>query len=191
MRVLAFAASTRAGSVNLTLAKLVVRVAERSGSSVDFADYADFAVPVYGGDVEAADGIPPGAYAFADRVRAADAFMIVSPEYNASMPGHLKNLIDWVSRIKPQPLWGTHALLASASPRLTGGNRGLWALRVPLEHLGTRVFPEMFSLSAADEAFTESGELISAKYDKRLTSSVTDFLDLVAAVRGHGRPSVG
>lgn len=191
MRVLAFAASTRAGSVNLTLANLLVRVAERSGATVDFAAYADFAVPVYGGDVEAADGIPAGAHAFADRVRAADAFMIVSPEYNASMPGHLKNLIDWVSRIKPQPLWGTHALLASASPRLTGGNRGLWALRVPLEHLGTRVFPEMFSLPAAEEAFTDTGDLADAKYAKRLTSSVADFLELVAAVRAYRPPNVG
>ena len=75
--------------------------------------------------------------------------MIVSPEYNASMPGLLKNLIDWTSRFRPQPFDARHALLLSASPSLVGGNRGLWSLRVPLEMLNVRVFPSMFSLSKA------------------------------------------
>ena len=58
----------------------------------------------------------------------------------------LKNVIDWVSRYRPQPFHARHALLLSASPSMAGGNRGLWALRVPLDHLGAHVFPDMFSL---------------------------------------------
>src|SRR5881394_2569861 len=54
-----------------------------------------------------------------------------APEFNGSMPGALKNAIDWVSRFRPQPFNGKHALLLSASPSMAGGNRGLWALRVP------------------------------------------------------------
>lgn len=87
------------------------------------------------------------------RLEANDAFVIVSPEYNSSMPGVLKNAIDWTSRHKPQPFNGRHALLLSASPSIVGGNRGLWALRIPLEHLGARVYPDMFSLAQAHEAF--------------------------------------
>ena len=68
------------------------------------------------------------------------------------MPGTIKNLIDWASRFRPQPFDGRHGLLLSASPSLAGGNRGLWALRVPLEHLGARIFPDMFSLAMAHKA---------------------------------------
>lgn len=53
-------------------------------------------------------------------------------------------MIDWVSRFQPQPFNGKHALLLSAWPSMVGGNRGLWALRVPLEHLGERVYPSRF-----------------------------------------------
>jgi NAD(P)H-dependent FMN reductase len=76
-----------------------------------------------------------------------------SPEYNGSMPGALKNLIDWTSRFRPQPFDERHGLLVSASPSLAGGNRGLWALRVPFEHLGARIYPDMFSLAMAHKAF--------------------------------------
>ncbi|NUO56742.1 MAG: hypothetical protein HOV71_19575 [Hamadaea sp.] len=71
----------------------------------------------------------------------------------------------------------------SASPRLTGGNRGLWALRVPLEHLGARMFPEMISVSQADVAFTPDGRLADPKQTKRMRQSITDFVALVGAVR--------
>ena len=63
-------------------------------------------------------------------MKAADALIVASPEYNASMPGAIKNLIDWGYHIRPQPFNGKQALLMSASPSMVGGNRGLWALRV-------------------------------------------------------------
>ena len=68
------------------------------------------------------------------------------------MPGFLKNAIDWTSRFRPQPFNGRQTLLLSASPSMAGGNRGLWALRVPLEHLGARVYPDMLSLAQANSA---------------------------------------
>jgi len=73
------------------------------------------------------------------------------------MPGVLKNLIDWVSRLMPQPFNGKQALLLSASPSMVGGNRGLWSLRVPLEHLGMRVYPDMFSLAQPTRPSTATG----------------------------------
>jgi NAD(P)H-dependent FMN reductase len=107
--------------------------------------------------------------------------MMASPEYNASMPGVLKNAIDWVSRVQPQPFKNKHAMLLSASPSLVGGNRGLWALRVPLEHLGTRVYPDMFSLAKAHQGFTEGGQLADAALQQRLEDTLTSFLRLVEA----------
>jgi len=71
------------------------------------------------------------------RLSGVDAFLISSPEYNASMPGMLKNAIDWVSRYRPQRFNEMHGLPMSASPSMVGGNRGLWSLRVPFGHLAT------------------------------------------------------
>jgi NAD(P)H-dependent FMN reductase len=91
--------------------------------------------------------LPEGAKEFRKRLLTNDAFIISSPEYNASMRGVLKNAIDWVSRFHPQPFNERHSLLMSASPSMIGGNRSLWTLRIPLEHLEARVFPDMFSLA--------------------------------------------
>ncbi|NUT04753.1 MAG: NAD(P)H-dependent oxidoreductase [Hamadaea sp.] len=183
MRFLVMGASLRPGSFNVTLAELAASVLREGGVDVDLAAYAEFQVPGYDAGAEDGQGVPAGARRFAERLRAVDAFLLVSPEYNASVPGTVKNLVDWVSRLKPQPFWGHHGLLMSASPRLTGGNRGLWALRVPLEHLGARMFPEMISVSQADVAFTPDGRLADPKQTKRMRQSITDFVALVGAVR--------
>jgi len=91
----------------------------------------DFDCPSYNVDMQSSDGFPAGAEEFHRRLEACDGFVIASPEYNASLPGLLKNAIDWVSRYEPQPFNERHGLLLSASPSMVGGNRGLWALRVP------------------------------------------------------------
>ena len=108
--------------------------------------------------------------------------MIASPEYNASMPGTLKNLIDWASRFRPQPFDGRHGLLLSASPSLAGGNRGLWALRMPLEHLGSRIFPDMFSLAAANKAIAD-GHIADAALRARFETNMQAFLSLAEAAK--------
>jgi chromate reductase, NAD(P)H dehydrogenase (quinone) len=124
---------------------------------------------------------PPLSRRFADRITASDAFVIASPEYNFSIPGMLKNSIDWVSRSRPQPFNERHGLLMSASPSMAGGNRGLWALRVPLEHLGARVYPDMFSLARAHVAFTDEGRLADPELQDRFEHNIVGFMDLVEA----------
>jgi chromate reductase, NAD(P)H dehydrogenase (quinone) len=147
IRILVLAASAPAGSLNARLAVLAAESVERNGGDAELTSMREFDVPLYDGDLETTEGIPPGADWFRQRLELADGFIIASPEYNASMPGVLKNLIDWTSHHRPQPFNERHALLLSASPSMMGGNRGLWALRVPLEHLGARVYPDMFSLA--------------------------------------------
>jgi chromate reductase len=182
LKVLVFAASARAESLNRKLAELAARATEAYGATVDLASMRDFDVPLYDGDLEVAQGIPPGAEALRRRLLESDAFILSSPEYNGSVPGTIKNLIDWTSRFRPQPWDGRHGLLISASPSLAGGNRGLWALRMPLEHLGTRVFPDMFSLSMAHKAFA-GDDLADAALRTRFENNLHAFLSLAEAAK--------
>ena len=182
VRLLVFSASLRADSLNTKLARLVAAHAQARGATVDLASMRELDCPSYDGDVEAKQGIPSGAQELNKRVLANDGFVIVSPEYNASMPGVLKNLIDWTSRFRPQPFDSRHALLLSASPSLAGGNRGLWSVRMPLEHLGVRVFPDMFSLAMAHKAF-ESDQLADANLRQRFEKNIDAFLQLVEAAK--------
>jgi chromate reductase len=179
---LVFSASLRGGSLNTTLAKLAAGAIEKHGGTVDLAAMSAFDSPSYSQDAQA-QGFPPGATELRRRLDANDAFVIASPEYNGSMPGSLKNLIDWVSRFRPQPFNGKHALLLSASPSMAGGNRGLWALRVPLEHLGSRVYPDMFSLAQAHKAFDPQGKLASPQLADRLDQTIAGFMDLAEAAK--------
>ncbi len=180
--VLVLAASLRGASLNRKLAELAARIAEQSGTNVDLASMRDFDVPLYDGDLQEGAGVPQGALEFARRLVASDAFIVASPEYNRSMPGAIKNLIDWTSRLRPQPFDGRHGLLLSASPSLAGGNHGLWALRVPLEHLGARIFPDMFSLATAHAALA-NGELVDPALRERFEKNVLAFLSLAEAAK--------
>jgi chromate reductase, NAD(P)H dehydrogenase (quinone) len=179
VRFLVFSASLRAGSLNGRLAQLAADAIAANGGEVDFAAMNDFDAPSYDADVQVVEGFPAGAEELRDRVAASDAFVIASPEYNFSMPGNLKNSIDWVSRFSPQPFNERHGLLMSASPSMAGGNRGLWALRVPLEHLGARVYPDMFSLAQAHHALDQDGQLIDARLGERFEQTIVGFMDLV------------
>lgn len=181
LNILVFSASLRAKSLNTRLARLAAAAIERHGATADLGSMREFDAPSYDGDIEASDGIPPGPQAFRDRLEAAHGFVIASPEYNASMPGVLKNAIDWVSRARPQPFNERHGLLLSASPSMVGGNRGLWSLRVPLEHLGARIYPDMFSLAQAHNALDDTGDIADARLRGRFDDTIANFLDLVEA----------
>jgi chromate reductase len=183
LRVLVFDASLRRDSHNRRLALLAADAIAATGAAIDRASFADFDCPSFNGDLEEDSGIPPGATRFEAAMKAADAFMIASPEYNGSMPGALKNLIDWASRFRPQPFNGRQGLLLSASPSMAGGNRGLWALRIPLEHLGARIYPDMFSLAQSHMAFQDDGQLKNDVLERRLHATVRSFLELVEAAK--------
>ena len=183
LRILVFSASLRAESLNTRLVQLAQQVIEGQGATVDLATMKEFICPSYDQDAQSGTGLPPGAEDLRRRIEANDAFVIASPEYNASMPGGLKNVIDWVSRHRPQPFNGRHAMLLSASPSMVGGNRGLWALRVPLEHLGARVYPDMFSLAQAHQAFDANGGIANTQLADRFAQTFRGFLDLVEATK--------
>ncbi|HSB93754.1 MAG TPA: NAD(P)H-dependent oxidoreductase [Flavitalea sp.] len=185
LQVLIFSVSLRTESLNTRLAKLASSIVEKHGGKVDYADMKEFDCPSFNGDVEQRSGIVSAAKEFNNRILANDAFIIACPEYNGSMPGLIKNSIDWVSRYRPQPFNEKHGLLMSASPSMAGGNKALWSLRVPLEHLGARVFPNMFSLAVAHEAFNPDGSLSNPVLQKRFEENIEAFLELVEAAKNY------
>ncbi|HSD20649.1 MAG TPA: NAD(P)H-dependent oxidoreductase [Anaeromyxobacter sp.] len=182
MKVLAFAASLRKESWNHKLVALAAEIARREGAEVDLARFAEFGMPLYDGDDDRANGLPAGALALKRRLDAAQAVLIAAPEYNYSIAGPLKNAIDWVSRARPMPWRGKSVFLLSASPSPMGGIRGLWQTRIPLEGCGALVFPDMFALAKANEAFEATGQLLDRALAEKLDRDITGFVRLAEAV---------
>lgn len=100
---------------------------------------ADLNMPLYDGDLEAAEGMPAAARLLADQISAADAIVISTPEYNKAIPGVLKNALDWVSRIKPGPMHDKPVATLSATAGRAGGEVAQVSLRHCLVSFGPRV----------------------------------------------------
>jgi len=173
IKLLALAASTRADSVNKKLLAIAVAHAEKAGAQVTVIDYNDCDASLYRN--EEAQPFPEGAKRLSDAITAHNGIILASPEYNWSMPGSLKNLIDWLSVDKSAPLKGKGALLLCASPSVRGGILGLNQLSLPLAHLGVYVYPHLIAIGNAKTELTEQG-IASAKDQKFLSTCVTDFV---------------
>ena len=186
MRLLAFAASLRRASHNRRLITLAAELARARGAEVDLAEFREFDMPLYDGDLQTSQGIPPGARSLGARIAAADGLLLASPEYNYSLPGTLKNAIDWVSRIRPVPLRGRSCLLLGASNGQFGAIRGLWQLRIPLEGLGVVVYPDMYALPWAEKAFGEDGRLADPDRQARLEAVIGADLELAGKLATPG-----
>jgi NAD(P)H-dependent FMN reductase len=183
MKFVGLAGSLRRGSLNRRLLGVVGESMARAGDELDIVEFSEIDAWSYSEDRQRDDGFPASIEALRARIDAAAGLVIASPEYNFSIPGGLKNVIDWLSRYRPVPLRGVPTLLVSASPGLIGGNRGLWALRVPLESMGTPVYPDMYSLPQAGDAFDDAGALRDPERAKRLDANVVAFLDYARRLR--------
>ena len=134
-RILAFAGSLRKDSFNKKLVKIAAEGALSAGAEVTVIDLKEFSLPVYDGDLEEAEGLPAGAKKLKQLFLEHHGLLISSPEYNSSIPGGLKNMIDWVSRTETEdepPLACFNkkvAAIMSASPGGLGGLRALVPLR--------------------------------------------------------------
>jgi len=181
MKILALAGSIRKDSLNKKLLAVACEVASAKGAEVKVVDFAAFEMPLYSGDIEDGKGIPEAAIKLKDLFNSVDGVIISTPEYNYSVSGVLKNAVDWMSRIKPQqPFKRKQMLLMSASPSMVGGNRGLWVLRMSLEALGAFVYPDMFSLAVAHEAFDANGGLKEVNHFNLVKTNVENFIDHIA-----------
>jgi chromate reductase, NAD(P)H dehydrogenase (quinone) len=166
MRLLFFAGSTRKDSFNKKLAHLALDIAVANGIEAVFVDLSDYPMPVYNGDLEATEGPPERARAFAALLDEYDGVFIASPEYNSSVTPLLKNTLDWVSRVKLNGESGIEVFrtrpfaVSGASPGYYGAMRSLLTLRQILEvGLGATVIPQQLALPRAMNAFEDDGSL--------------------------------
>ena len=189
-RILAFAGSIRRESWNRKLIQAAVDATRAAGGDVTLIDLADYALPLYNGDLEAKEGLPDNALRLKALFKEHEALLIASPEYNSSIPPLLKNTLDWISREWQGesglvPYQGKVAAIMAASPGALGGMRMLPHLRQILNALGVLVLPGQFSLAHADEAFDmETGAL---KSPARLHSLVLELMKTASALAQGGK----
>src|SRR5829696_4845415 len=175
MNVLGISGSLRAGSYN-TAALRAAQGLVPQGMTIAIAEIGD--IPLYNEDVRTA-GLPAAVERFRQQITAADALLVVSPEYNFSVPGVLKNAIDWASRPPNQPFDGKPAAIMGASPGLLGTARAQYHLRQMLVFLS--VFPinkpEVF-ITQANTKFDEAGRLTdeaTRDHIRKLLQSLADW----------------
>ncbi|MCR8726507.1 NADPH-dependent FMN reductase [Frigidibacter sp. ROC022] len=171
-RLLGIAGALRAGSTN----RMLLAEAMRAFGPCR-AETADIRMPLYDGDAEDAEGLPPEAQRLVEQIRAADAVVISTPEYNKSFPGVLKNALDWISRARPGPLTGKPMAIMSAADGRAGGERSQFALRLTLVPYRPDLVsgPEVL-VGNSSEAFDEEGRLIDPRYRRAVEA-------LMAALR--------
>lgn len=177
MNVLAFSGSLRTGSWNTKLITIAAAALRARGVSVDLWDFRAANVPIY--DPDTSDANPwPAVLDLKERIRRAKGLVLSSPEYNYSMPGALKNLLDSVSRPpKDNPFRGKLVAQLGATPGPGGTLQGQIMLRHVISGLGALSFPGAFTLSRAAEAFDETGHL----KDETQRANFEGFLDRYVA----------
>ena len=177
MKILAMSGSTRADSWNTKLLKLVIPKLREREVEVDEFDFRAAKVPLFDPDVHMNES-PPVVADFKDRLRVAHGLLIVSPEYNYSIPGALKNLLDFASRPpKESPFRGKVAAQLGVTPGKGGTLQGQVMLRHVLVGLQCISLPGSFTLSSAPEQFDEKGELKEAASAKMLGDFLGRFVD--------------
>lgn len=185
VKLLAFAASLRKESWNRKLLGIAVPYAEAAGAAVVVRHFREFEGPMYDQDLFNERGLPPGPKAFADVLGEVDGIILATPEYNYSIPGTLKNLVDWVSRVRPMPLKGKSAVFLSTSSGPIGGIRGLWQTRIPFEGCGVSVYPEMFFNGPAPQLFAEDGVSIrDPKHTAWIERLMGEYVEWAGKLRG-------
>ena len=186
MRLLFFAGSTREGSFNKKLALLARHIAEANGIEAVFVDLKDYPMPLYNGDLEAAEGPPERARAFKALLSEYPGVFIASPEYNSSITPLLKNTLDWVTRVRAKGETGLEVYqsrvfaISGASPGYYGAMRSLLNLRQILEvGIGATVIPQQLALPRAGDAFDPDGSL-KDKAQQELCKGVVEALAIAA-----------
>jgi len=155
LKLLGISGSLRRESTNTKLLHEAIRLFGEAEVEI-----GDLRLPLYDGDLEESEGIPAPVAKLADQMRAADAIVFCTPEYNKNLPGVLKNALDWVSRTKPMPMGGAPVAIMSAAAGRAGGERSQYSLRHCLTPFSPRVIqgPEVM-IAASHAAFGEDGRL--------------------------------
>jgi len=184
MKVLVFAGSTRIASFNRKLAREVAALTRAKGAEVTHLELGDYDVPMYNADLEAR-GTPADVMKLKQLFWEHPAWIVCTPEYNASYPALVKNTLDWLSSpVKTDPVWnddfrfsrGKVVGVLSASPGALGGLRSQSHLIPLLLNLQCWVAPQTYALSRAGDAFDEQGHLKDESARKRAGSVIDQVL---------------
>ena len=181
-RIVGIAGSLRRGSFNQALLRAAAALAP---DGVEIAIRPIAGIPLYDGDEEAAHGVPAVAAALKNDIAAADGLLIVTPEYNNSIPGVVKNAIDWLSRPPadvPRVFGDRPVAIMGATPG-AGGTRLSQAAWLPvLRTLGTRPwFGGRLMVSRAGQVFDEAGEMVDEKMKAQLQQFLQGFVAFLQA----------
>lgn len=167
LSLLGLCGSLRAGSFNR---KTMLEAAAMFGGT--FTD-ANLRLPLYDGDLESAHGIPAEVQILSDQIAAADAVLVVSPEYNQSFSGVLKNALDWVSRTDGSPWKGKPVALLHAAAGRAGGARANYALRLAMAPFQPDLVPgPEILIAGAMKEFDEAGRLTNDRYRDSLQTAM-------------------
>jgi NAD(P)H-dependent FMN reductase len=200
LRLLVIAGSARNASLNLRLAGMATTLAVDAGAIVRSLDLRALELPIYDGDLEAAQGVPAGALQLQDALLEADALLLVTPEYNGFPTPLLINAFDWLSRIpaaeaRPSGLASTAnkpVALLSASPGPLGGLRAMNYLRQYLQMaFAMIVVPQQFALQRAHEAFDEHGMLKEERSARAVGGVIMALGALATALRAARQADAG
>ena len=181
MKIVGIAGSHRAGSINMALLRAA---REERPAGVELEVESIEGIPVYDGDFEAAQGIPPRVAELKDKVAAADALLLVTPEYNNSIPGAFKNAIDWMTRPpadSPRVFRGRPVGLIGASPGNYGTLLSQTAWLPVFRTLGMRPFyGQLLYVGNAGRVFDAAGKLVDEAIRARLRKYMEGFAAFVA-----------
>jgi len=181
--VVAICGSLRKGSFNRQLMNASMGLGPAGMTIKEAPSFAT--LPIYNFDDQHGSGFPAAVTTWADAVRSADGIIVVSPEYNWSIPGGLKNAIDWVSRMKNQPFAGQPIAVQSAAGGLMGGARMQYHLRQVLVSLNAFVLggPEIFVSFAKTKVDEEKRELTDETTREFIRKQLAAFAAFIERVR--------
>jgi NAD(P)H-dependent FMN reductase len=187
-KILIIPGSLRTGSSNAKLAALAAKEFLLAEAEVTRISLEDYALPLFDGDF-AADAIPSAAVQLKRMLLAHHGVFICCPEYSASVPPLIKNMIDWVTRVRdrgepPNTMFKGRAFaIASVSRAAHGGIRGLMALRQILElGCGALVIPEQVAVAHEDQAFDQRDNLKDEAAGAALKSLVRRLVELASVM---------
>ena len=184
--VLTICGSLRKGSYNAMVQRALPGLAPAGMTLKPAPSFADF--PIYNADIQNTTGFPAAVNALADAIRAADGVIIITPEYNFSIPGGLKNAIDWVSRLQHQPFAGKPIALQSASPGPVGGARVQYDVRRAMVFLDAFTLnkPEIFVGNCVSKFDEKTGELKDETTRNLIKQQLAAFAPFISRVAGKG-----
>jgi chromate reductase, NAD(P)H dehydrogenase (quinone) len=184
LKILVIPGSLRSGSHNARLAAAASYQFAQAGADVTRISLSDFPLPIFDGDLQTKSGVPKHAINLKRMMSAHHGVLIVTPEYNSSVPPLVKNTIDWVSRVQDthetryQVFRGRPFAIASASESRLGGVRCLAALRLILSTCQATVIPNQLALSFAGEAYDDMDRLKHPADIEALGALVRQLIDV-------------